>query len=119
MEQLTVGDIHSFITLVAGLITGGAVIYAALKKVFEKGLSDGLKPVNDKLDGVGKKIAAVAFDNAKNFVVSFLSKVEDPEQHPTPEETERFWENYDQYVHMGGNSYVHRKVEELKAKGKL
>ena len=34
-------------------------------------------------------------------------------------ERERFWEQYEHYVKCGGNSYIQRKVENLKQAGKL
>ena len=34
-------------------------------------------------------------------------------------EKERFYETYEHYTKLGGNSYIHDKVESLKKAGKL
>ena len=60
----------------------------------------------------------IDIENCKNYLVTFLAEVSRGEE---KDETEimRFWEEYGHYKNKGGNSYVHRKVEELKKRGLL
>lgn len=59
-------------------------------------------------------------ESCKNFLVRFLADVEQGQ--PIDEiELERFHEVYARYTspELNGNSYIHSKVEKLKAQGKL
>lgn len=60
----------------------------------------------------------IQLDNCKNYLVQAIAKVESG-QNLTPVEKERYWENYDTYVKLGGNSYIHSKTERLEKEGKL
>lgn len=59
-----------------------------------------------------------SIEHAKNYIVCFLADVEQGEP-IDQDELHCFWDNYELYKAMGGNSYVHDKVEKLKAQGKL
>ena len=63
-------------------------------------------------------IEKVELANGKNYLVQALAKIESG-QELTPVEKERFWENYDRYVELGGNSYIHSTTERCKKEGKL
>ena len=63
-------------------------------------------------------IEKVELANGKNYLVQALAKIESG-QELTPVEKERFWENYDRYVELGGNSYIHSTTERFKKEGKL
>lgn len=122
MEAITLADVVSFISATAGVITGGGVIYHFIHKNTEKNIRTVLEPTNEKIDQLSNKVSDVALANCKNYIVSFLAKLECDGvtcRKPTDEETQRFWECYDEYVDLGGNSYIHEKVEKLKREGKL
>lgn len=100
MEQITLGQIASWAAFVVALGGSVAAIIKGVKKVVEKLLEP------------------LSLDNAKNYLVPFLSKVERGE--PCDEiELERFHEEYQFYVSHGGNSYVKSRVEKLQKAGKL
>lgn len=100
MEQITLGDIATWAAFVVALGGSVAAIIKGVKKVVEKLLEP------------------LSLDNAKNYLVPFLSKVERGE--PCDEiELERFHEEFQFYVSHGGNSYVKSRVEKLKKTGKL
>lgn len=100
MEQITLGDIAAWAGF--AVMLGGSV--AAIIK--------GVKKVVEKL------LLPLSLDNAKNYLVPFLSKVERGE--PVDEiELERFHEEFQFYVSHGGNSYVKSRVEKLQKAGKL
>lgn len=116
--DITIGQIGSILTFIAGLITACGVIYGFGSKLATKAVKDVLKDTNSKLDQLDKKIDANTLENCKNYIVKYLARF-DRNEEPTIEETKRFWENYDIYTSMGGNSYIHEKVEHLKKEGKL
>ena len=67
---------------------------------------------------VEKLLLPLSLDNAKNYLVPFLSKVERGE--PCDEiELERFHEEYTFYTNHGGNSYIKSRVAKLQKEGKL
>ena len=63
-------------------------------------------------------IDKIQLDNCKNFLVQTLAKVERGGG-LSPTELQRYWENYDIYTSLGGNSYIHESTEKLKKEGKL
>ena len=100
MEQITLGDIATWAAFVVALGGSVAAIIKGVKKVVEK------------------LLLPLSLDNAKNYLVPFLSKVERGE--PCDEiELERFHEEYQFYVSHGGNSYVKSRVEKLQKQGKI
>lgn len=107
METITLGDIQSWLGF---LLAFGASVGAIVHFV-KKAIKAVIKPLEDKIDAYGS-------DNAKNYLVPFLSKVERGE--PIDEiELERFHEEYAFYLKHGGNSYVKSRVDKLIKEGKL
>lgn len=100
MEQITLGDIAAWAGF--AVMLGGSV--AAIIK--------GVKKVVEKL------LLPLSLDNAKNYLVPFLSKVERGEA-VDEIELERFHEEYTFYTNHGGNSYIKSRVAKLQKEGKL
>lgn len=71
-----------------------------------------------KQDDLKEEIKQIQLDNCKNYLVQAIAKVESG-QDLSPVEKERYWENYDTYVKLGGNSYIHSETERLKEGGRL
>lgn len=100
MENLTLDEIARMAAFVVALGGSVAAIIRGVKKVVEKLLEP------------------LSLDNAKNYLVPFLSKVERGE--PVDEiELERFHEEYTFYTDHGGNSYIKSRVAKLQKEGKL
>ena len=100
MEQITLGQIASWAAFVVALCGSAAAIIRGVKKAVEKLLEP------------------LSLDNAKNYLVPFLSKVERGE--PVDEiELERFHEEFTFYTDHGGNSYIKSRVAKLQKEGKL
>ena len=100
MENITLGDIATWAAFIVALGGSVAAIIKGVQKVVEK------------------LLLPLSLDNAKNYLVPFLSKVERGE--PVDEiELERFHEEYQFYTEKGGNSYIRSRVEKLKKAGKL
>ena len=119
-------DIGQIVAIIAATVAGlvaflkgieylGGKISRAAMKWFEHGL----EPVNRKLDGLDRKLTDVDLSACKNFLVRFLSDVE--QANPIDEvEKERFYETYQHYTDdLHQNTYIHDKVESLKKQGKL
>ena len=115
--------------LIASIITSSGVIGGALLWVGKKILNKTLKPFSDKMDDMEKarieqhtdtikRIDNVQLLSDKNFLVSFLAKVEN-NLIVDEVEKERFYEVYKDYRELGGNSYIAHKVEKLQKEGKL
>ena len=71
-----------------------------------------------KQDDLKEEIKQIQLDNCKNYLVQAIAKVESG-QDLSPVEKERYFENYDTYVKLGGNSYIHTETERLKEGGRL
>lgn len=129
MQAVTLGELAGAITLILGIISGvTALIGHFLKpadKWLQKGLEKGLEPINNRFDRAAKRLERVEKDMenlrvsvCKNYLVRFLADVEQGEKIDEVERA-RFWENYDLYQSMGGNSYIKEKVDKLKKDGVL
>lgn len=100
MEQITLGDLSSWAAFVIGLVGSISAIIVGVKKA------------------VRKLLEPLAMDNAKNYIVPFLARVERGE--PVDNiEVERFHEEYKYYRDHDGNSYIKSRVEKLMKEGKL
>jgi len=115
--------------LIASIITSSGVIGGALLWVGKKILNKTLKPFSDKMEDMEKarieqhsdtikRIDNVQLLSDKNFLVSFLARVENGLIIDEVEK-ERFYEVYKDYRELGGNSYIAHKVEKLQKEGKL
>lgn len=118
MENITLGEISNVLVFIAGILASGGSIAVFFSKRFGKIISDQLKPTNDKIDTLQSSISEVDMSNCKNYLVQIISILE---AGGTVDKValERFWENYDHYIELGGNSYIHTAVERLKKEGKL
>lgn len=95
-------------------------LYVFCAKIFKTVLAAALKPIDDKLDKMATDIKRVELERCKDFLTRFLADVEQGQ--PIDEvELERFHEVYARYTspELGGNSYIHSKVEKLRNAGKL
>lgn len=125
MEGITVVQIGEFLLWAVGVGGAIATIYKFFTIALQKTFAKGLEPTNRKIDELNKKVDLLEskhdesdMSRVKDFLVEFLARVERGEP-VDEEELERFWENYDFYDEHGGNSYIHGKMEKLKAQGKL
>lgn len=107
MQNLTIGEISSYLALIVGIVSSIEFLINRLKKVFKKEL----EPINNRLDDI-------ELSTDKNFLVRFLSDIEQ-NNIVDDVEKERFYETYQRYKQLGGNSYISHKVEKLEKEGKL
>ncbi len=118
MEQITLGNIAAWAGFIA--LLGGSIvtILKGAKKILTELFAEQMKQINARLDQQEETIKKIDQENCKNFLVSFLAKAESGGTMDEIE-TQRFWEEYQHYVDIGGNSYIKQKVEKLKGAGKL
>lgn len=118
MESLTIGELSLGIAFLVSLISGGLFLHGQLKTYIGNQLKDEFKGINDRLDHIDGRLDVVDMEACKNYLVSFLSRVERDIQ-VDEIERERFYEQYAHYEKMGGNSYIRQKVNKLQTEGKL
>lgn len=118
MESITIGQIALVIAFLVAFIKGIEYLYVLSSKGAEKWFKRLLKPMEDKLDTIDAKTNSIDLGACKNFLVRFLADVEQ-ENKIDEVEKERFYEVYEHYTKLGGNSYIHDKVEKLKKENKL
>ena len=98
------------VEIIVALITLSGVVLTVGANVF-------INRQNVKKSDLIEQINKVQLDNCKNYLVQQISAADRREL--TPAEKERYFENYDAYVKLGGNSYIHSETERLKKEGKL
>lgn len=118
MESVTLGQIGLALAFIAALIASIGAISKVVSKAVKKAFEAGTKAITDRLDKLDKKVDGVDMENCKNYLVTFLAEVSRGE--PKDEtEYQRFWEQYQHYKSIGGNTYIQHKVEALEKEGKL
>ena len=107
MEHITLGTIATYVAFFVALIGGIEFIMARFNKLFD----NKLEPINTRLN-------EIELSSDKNFIVRFLADIEQGNLVDDVEK-ERFYEIYQRYKELGGNSYVSHKVDKLEKEGKL
>lgn len=106
MNDITLGEISNLMVWIVGF--GGSTV--AIITAVKKAISKSFEPINKKID-------TVDMNATKNFLVRCLADIE---RHGIDDVTKvRFYEQYEHYEKMGGNSYIKSEVERLKKEGKL
>lgn len=118
MEQISLADIERLLAWFVAVGGSVAVIIKALKKAFGSLFEKQMKDIDERLKKHETTINKIDLENCKNFLVSYLVKVEH-EGFTDEIETQRFWEEYEHYTQIGGNSYIRNKVDKLVKEGKL
>lgn len=117
-DAVTLEQVRELVIGVAAIITACGVVTAWISKRFTKRVLDAVKPLQDSIDEMHKRLNDVEMDSLKNYLTGCLARIE--LEMPMPEiEKERFWESYGRYREMGGNTYVKEKVDKFKQEGKL
>lgn len=118
MENITLGQIALAVAFLGGLISGFAYLHKQLKTWLSASFKEPFQVLDDKIDKMSGQITEVDMNATKNFLVARLADLEQG-QKMNEIETERFWEQYEHYHKIGGNSYIEQKVDKLKNLGKL
>lgn len=118
MEGITLGQISLAIGFIVAFVGGVKYILSDMKKITEKAL----KPTNDKIDAMEKRLTKEIqksdLNATKNFLVARLQDLKDG--HGLDDiSKERFFEQYEHYKSLGGNSYISNEVDRMRKEGKL
>ena len=127
--KLAVEDLTAFISVVAGAITGVLIISKFLNGLMTKWASTLIEPIDQKIDQSNREIKGLIEQNSedvkqmkldlcKNLLTRYLSDIERGTK-LTEIELERFNDINSNYIKLGGNSYIHSKIDKYKAQGKL
>lgn len=107
MENITIGQIGTFLALIVGILGSMKYLSNEVKKYLEKSLN----PINDSIKNLD-------ISQCKNFLVRYLADVEQGNILDEVEK-ERAYEIYDHYTNdLKQNSYIHKRWEELIEKEK-
>ena len=117
MEQLTLGQISVAIAFIVAFIGGVKYIITDMKKIMTKAL----EPTNNKIDSLEKKltneIRKSDMNATKNYLVSCIHDIKTNNFDETSKQ--RFWEQYEHYVNLGGNTYIQKEVDRLRKEGMI
>ena len=118
MTNITLGQVAAVIAFLVALFTGVSYLVKQFKEFIIKALKDQFDPINKKIDELDKKVSNVDIESCKNFLVQFLSAVDQGDRIDEIQK-ERFWEEYQHYIKIGGNTYIKKKVDQLEREGRL
>lgn len=117
MENITLGQISVAIAFFVALIGGVKYILTDMKKITERAL----KPTNDKIDRMSeslkKEIQKSDLNATKNYLVATLHDIKQGQMNDMSKQ--RFFEQYEHYKSLGGNSYISNEVDKMKNEGLL
>jgi hypothetical protein len=127
--KIAVEDLTAFISVVAGAITGILIISKFLNGLMTKWANTLIEPIDQKIDQSNREIKGLIEQNSedvkqmkldicKNLLTRYLSDIERGTK-LTEIELERFNDINSNYIKLGGNSYIHSKIDKYKAQGKL
>lgn len=111
IENIKIGDVIKVLGTLIVIVSSCEFFIFRIKNATQKVFDTKLKPINKRLNDI-------ELSSDKNFIVRFLADIEQGNQIDEVER-ERFYEIYQRYKELGGNSYVSHKVEKLQKEGKL
>jgi hypothetical protein len=118
MENLTFGDVSSALTLLVAFIGSVAFLHKKLKLWLTQALDDQFQAIDKEMQSLQERMDRVDLEGCKNFLVKVISDIDNGDIIGETEQ-ERFWEQYEYYKSLGGNTYISKKIEKLEHEGKL
>ena len=121
VEELTawqlIGIISAGIAGLVAFIKGIEYLLGKLSEIASGWLLSALKPIDEKLNNLEKKLDSLDLDRCQDYIVGIFGEAE---RHPLEDSVKmRLHEDYDRYTTLGGNSYVHSEFDRLKKNGKI
>lgn len=111
IENIKIGDVIKVLGTLIVIVSSCEFFIFRIKNATQKVFDMKLTPINTRLNDI-------ELSSDKNFIVRFLADIEQGNEIDEVER-ERFYEIYQRYKELGGNSYVSHKVEKLQKEGKL
>ena len=116
--DITLGQISTFLGLIAGLIASVSAIMLFLHKSLKKVIKNEIEPMSIQINKINDNIKGLDVSQCKNFLVRFLADVEQGNVLDEVEK-ERAYEIYDHYTNdLKQNSYIHKRWSQLMEKEK-
>lgn len=106
MENITLGQIKDVVLFLVAFIGGIGSLYALLMK----GIKVQLQPIKDDLRDEKR-------ERLKSDLTTFIYIAD--KDVLTNDQRVRAHEEYDDYIKIGGNSWIHDRFETLKKEGKI
>ena len=106
MDNITLGQIKDIVLWAVAFIGGLGTLYT----LFMKGFDKRLQPIKDD-------IREEKFERIKSDLTTFIYLANISEL--SEGQKIRMYEEYDDYIKMGGNSHIKEDVEKLKKEGKI
>ena len=117
MEKITIGQIAVALAFIVALWGSIETISKKISKAFDASLDKKLKPLEDKIDKIEKKVNDVDMNATKNFL---LARIEETKHGGIDDITRmRVLEQWEHYKSLGGNSFITGELDKLKKEGKL
>lgn len=118
MEAWTLGAVAVGLAFITTLVATIKKLIRDLSDAISSVVKQEMKPLEAKLDVLTNKLDDVDINSSKNFLVARFGEIERGEV--LDEITrQRVYEEYEHYMELGGNSYIHSRFDELKRKGCL
>ena len=106
MDNITLGQIKDIVLWAVAFIGGLGTLYT----LFMKGFDKRLQPIKDDIRD--EKFERIKSDLTTFIYLANISELSEGQKI-------RMYEEYDDYIKMGGNSNIKEDVEKLKKEGKL
>lgn len=116
MSDWTMVNVAEIVTFLGGLIAGLTYLNKTLKKWLAEVFKAQFDLIDRRFDEIEDGIRKRDKEATKNYLVQFISEVKRGEI-ISDTEKQRFYEQYEHYIAIDGNSYIKAEVEALKAKG--
>lgn len=118
MENITIGQISTFLSFLVVLIGSILTLLKYAKKGLKSALNVEFQPIKKELSTLDKKITLNTLSQDKNFLTKCFDDLGN--DIPLSETTrERIFECMKDYKSNGGNSYIQHRFDILKKEGKL
>lgn len=118
MDNITIGQITATITFIVAFLGGVKYLLESMKKIIDKAL----KPTNDKIDVIEKKLTEemkrIDINATKNFLVTNIDEIKKGTDLDGITK-QMIYEQYEHYQKLGGNSYISSEIERLRKEGVL
>lgn len=106
MDNITLGQIKDILLWIVVIV--GAI--GTLYKLLMTGFGNLIQPIKDDIKNE-------RIERLKSDITTFLYIIDKDEL--SGDQTTRFWEEYDMYIKMGGNTWIKERVEKLKKENKI
>lgn len=118
IDSVTFGQIATALGILVAFGGSVAAFIAGLRKILNALFKEQLDRMDERFSKIEKRLDSVDMETCKNFLVTIVAEV-DRGDALDDVQRQRFYEQYDHYRNVGGNSYIQARVDELKKAGKL